>query len=320
MTRQRALKAENAKRKRVWPRGSWTSGSSRKSPHKCMTRIVTPRIPCYWIRFFSQIDATAVSLPAVGEVFGARRSSANPISLPLIALITPHPGFSGVKQMRQRRPVMDVDCRDQSRVDKLGFAVHPNMCLHSKIPLLTLGGLVHLRITCAVFSRRRARCADDRRINNRTVENLDAVAAEIFVHGHQPSPGQFVLRKQMSKLAHCGLIGRRLRSQVYARKASDRRRVVKRLLHSLIRQMEPQLQKMDAQHWVRRYRVVDRTVRFASDKKVRPCGPDPPTARSGPYPRDTVRGAWSSRISQIPSASAASSQSSVARLSINRDR
>jgi hypothetical protein len=57
-----------------------------------------------------------------------------------------------------------------------------------------------------------------------------------------------VLLQQVPELTHCGLIGHRLASQVNTHEAAHRSRVVKRFFDRRIREVEPLLQEIDAQH------------------------------------------------------------------------
>src|SRR6516162_4232981 len=61
-------------------------------------------------------------------------------------------------------------------------------------------------------------------------------------------PAQIVLFEQMAEAAYRGLVGHRLAAEVDPDKPPHRRRIVKRLLHRRVRQVEPLLQKIDAPH------------------------------------------------------------------------
>jgi hypothetical protein len=59
---------------------------------------------------------------------------------------------------------------------------------------------------------------------------------------------QIVLLEQMTKAAHRRLVGHRLAAEIDADEAAHRRRIVQRLLHRRVRQIEPLLQEIEAQH------------------------------------------------------------------------
>jgi hypothetical protein len=48
--------------------------------------------------------------------------------------------------------VVHVGRRGNHRVNQLGLAVHANVRLHAEVPLVTLLGLVHLRIACIALT------------------------------------------------------------------------------------------------------------------------------------------------------------------------
>src|SRR5262245_41744253 len=52
----------------------------------------------------------------------------------------------------------------------------------------------------------------------------------------------------MAEAAHCGLVGYRLAAEINPDETAHRARIVERLFYCRIRQIEPLLQKIDAQH------------------------------------------------------------------------
>jgi len=66
-----------------------------------------------------------------------------------------------------------------------------------KYHCLPLGGLMHLWISFAVLVLCRTRRADDRRIDDRTVADLDPVAGQIPVHGRQQLLAELVPFEQV---------------------------------------------------------------------------------------------------------------------------
>jgi len=59
---------------------------------------------------------------------------------------------------------------------------------------------------------------------------------------------QMVRLEQVPKAAHRRLVGHRLAAEIDVDKAPHCRRIVKRLFHRRVRQIEPLLQEIDAQH------------------------------------------------------------------------
>jgi hypothetical protein len=68
------------------------------------------------------------------------------------------------------------------------------------------------------------------------------------LHFVEQLSAQIVLFKQMAEPAHRGLVGHRLAAEVDPDKTPHRLRIVERLLHRRVWQVEPLLQEIDAQH------------------------------------------------------------------------
>ncbi len=122
------------------------------------------------------------------------------------------------------------------------------MGLHAEVPLIALLGLVHVGIARLVGVLGRGRRVDDRRIDDGALGNLDPARLEMAVNLLEHPSAQIVLLEQMAETAHRRLVGHRLAAQVDADEAPHRKRVIQRLLDRRIRQVEPVLDKVDAQH------------------------------------------------------------------------
>ena len=168
--------------------------------------------------------------------------------LPLTALVAPHPRFLSVQQVRQRLAVVDVGGRGQHRVDQLRPAVDADMGLHPEVPLLALGRLAHLQVPLLVLVLGRTGCADDRRIHDGALGDLDTAAVQMLIDCPQHGLAQLVPFEQVPELTHRGLVRHTLHAQINPDEATHRHRVVQGLFHRRIRRVEPQLQKVDPQH------------------------------------------------------------------------
>src|SRR5215472_1893689 len=89
---------------------------------------------------------------------------------------------------------------------------------------------------------------DKGRVHDRTSGAPDSLGLQVQIHGSQNLFSQIVLLQQMPELAHRGFVRHRLGPQVNPRKLAQRRRVVQRLFHCRVRQVEPLLQKINPQH------------------------------------------------------------------------
>jgi len=134
-----------------------------------------------------------------------------------------------MQQMRQGERVGHIGRRGQHRMNELVTTVDRHVRLHSEVPLLALGGLMHLRVALALSVLGRTRCADDRRIDDRALADLDAVVRQIRVHPRQQLLAELVPLQQMTELADRRLIRSRLLAQIDAREPAHRFRVVQRL-------------------------------------------------------------------------------------------
>ena len=139
-------------------------------------------------------------------------------------------------------------------MNELRPTVHAHVGLRAEIPLLALRRLMHLGVLLPVLVLRRTRRGDDRCIDDRAVGDLDPAAPQVFIDCHQQALTEFVLLQQVTELAHPRLIRSAFCPEVDANKAAHRDRVVQRFLHRRVRQVEPELQKVDPQHPLERYR------------------------------------------------------------------
>src|SRR5712692_3843891 len=128
------------------------------------------------------------------------------------------------------------------------FAVHPDMRLQTEVPLLSLPGLMHLRVALAGLVLGGGRRMDNGRIHDRTRRNADALGLQMHVHSLQHQTAQFVLLQQMAEAADGCLVRRRRNPEIHANESAQRCRFVQRLFHPGIRQVEPLLNKVRPQH------------------------------------------------------------------------
>jgi hypothetical protein len=107
---------------------------------------------------------------------------------------------------------------------------------------------VHVRIARLVGVLGRRRRADDRRIDDGALGHLDPARLEMAMDLLEQAAAQLVLFQQMAEAAHRRLVGNWLAPQVDADEATHRQRVVESFLDRRVRQVEPVLEKVDAQH------------------------------------------------------------------------
>src|SRR5215472_7205209 len=89
---------------------------------------------------------------------------------------------------------------------------------------------------------------DDRRIDNRAGGLLQSLRRQMPLYLVEQPPAQILRLEQVAESTHRGLIRHRLAAEVDADKTPHRLRIVKRLFDRRVRQIEPVLHEIDAQH------------------------------------------------------------------------
>lgn len=114
------------------------------------------RLPAILLLF--PFGKSSVAKPLlVDEVTSLGCSLGDQLLLAGVGGVAIHPLLVAVQQLRDGVFVMHIGRRGHHRVDQLGLAVHAYMRLHAKIPLVTLFGLVHLRVARVVLILGRGR-------------------------------------------------------------------------------------------------------------------------------------------------------------------
>jgi len=140
-------------------------------------------------------------------------------------------------------------------VDEAALVVHPDVDFQSKVPMLALTGLVHLRIPLPLFILRGAWSLDDGGIDDRALLHGHAVGLEVSFARLKDLRAQILLLQQMPERQERGLIRDPVGDQGDAGKAAHRCYLDQRVLHGRIAEVVPLLQQMDPQHglqWIRR--------------------------------------------------------------------
>lgn len=189
--------------------------------------------------------ATAFSL---SEVPGAWCMVSNCLFLSGVCGVAPNSGFLTMEQVRQYLGIVDISRRRDYGMDELGTAVDTDMGFHTEVPLIALARLAHLRIALLLLVLGGTRGANDTGINNGAAGNLQPVLLQILIDQVEQLVTQIVLLHQVAELADCGLVRYRLPTEVDADKLSQRAGIVEGFLGRRIRQVEPVLDEVNAQH------------------------------------------------------------------------
>ena len=131
-------------------------------------------------------------------------------------------------------------------MNQLGLAIHTDMRLHAEVPLVALLGLMHLGIPLFLPILCRTGRTDDGGINEGPPADLQPVGGQICTDSRKELFPQLVRFQQMPKLADRRLIRDRFATQINAHKLPHGARVIQRVLHGRIREIEPLLQTVEA--------------------------------------------------------------------------
>lgn len=184
----------------------------------------------------------------VREVLSLGRVLVDHRRLSGIGAIAPYPGLGAMQQIGQDRRVVDVGGCCHRRVNELGFAVDAKMRLHPKIPLISLLRLMHRGIARLPLILRRGGGADDGGIDNGTAREGQPRGSEMGIDQREDLFAHAVRFEQVAEFAHGRLVGRPFAPEIDADKSAHGARVVKRFFHRRVREVEPLLQAVDAQH------------------------------------------------------------------------
>lgn len=202
----------------------------------------------------------------LSEVFGPWRAVRDGLRLPLIGGVAPHPGFFAMEQVGQHLGIVNVRRRDHHRVNELGATVDTDMALHAEIPLVALASLVHLRIAFLLLVLGRTGRTDDGGIDDRTTGYLQTVLLKVLIDQMEQLIAQVVLLHQMAELADRGFVRCRLTTEINAHELAQGAGVVEGFFCGWIGQVEPMLEKMNAQHALDADGTAPGTLRFGIER------------------------------------------------------
>src|ERR1019366_7940266 len=209
-------------------------------PHFRLRPVLRPR---HFIH-----DLALVATAPLGEIPCSWRALADHLGLPLIRSVAPHPRFFAMQQVRQHGHIGNMGGRRHRRVDDLGLAVDAHVRFHPEVPILPLLRLVHLWVPALLAVFGRGRGVNQGRVHNRARRDSHTFSLQMQVHRPQNLFSQIVLFQQVPELTHRSLVRHRLGSQINSHELAQGRRVIQRLFHRRICQVEPLLQKINPQH------------------------------------------------------------------------
>jgi hypothetical protein len=170
-----------------------------------------------------------------------------------VARIGPHRFLLAVQQIGHVLHVRLVGRRGGDRVHQAAVGIHPDVGLHSEVPLVALLGLVHLRVTFTRTVLGGTGRGDDGRVHDAAALEHQALARQVGIDFLKEVIGQVIGLQQMAKVQDGCFIRDRL-GQVQSREAAHARDLVQRLFHRRIAQGEPVLHQVYPKHRVQRIR------------------------------------------------------------------
>src|SRR5208283_2728737 len=185
---------------------------------------------------------------AIGHVLSLGRDLVDLLRLSLVTRVAPDHLLLTVQQVGQHVRVMHRSRRRAYRVNDDLLAVDADMRLGSEVVLVSLLRLMHLRIALllAVLGRRRSR--NDGGIDDRAGGDANALAVQIQIYRVQYLAAQLMPLEKMAEVQDGRLVGRGGAAKIDTGETAQHGRLIQRVLGPWIGQVEPVLQKIDAQH------------------------------------------------------------------------
>ena len=137
--------------------------------------------------------------------------------------------------------------RAAHRMHQPGGGIHADVRLHPKVPLIALFARMHLRVALALLVFCRAGRGNERRVHRAALFEHQALAAQQLIDSRQDGIGQLVLFQPVAK-PQDGALVRHTGKLVEPGKLAVQRGVKEGFLHRRVRQAEPLLKEVNAQH------------------------------------------------------------------------
>lgn len=152
------------------------------------------------------------------------------------------------KQFMHLADIMHIGRRSCNRMDVAASRIHPRMYFHAVVPLISLFCLMHLRISCMISVLCGAGGLDDGSIHDGSPLHHESCRGQAICHILKDLPAYIVLFEQMTELQQGGGIRHLLLAEIKAQELLHGIAVINGVLYSLIRQVEPSLHQVHAEH------------------------------------------------------------------------
>ena len=191
----------------------------------------------------------------------------------LVAGIGEHARFLSVHQRLRLGHVVDVGRGADHGVNPAAVGVDTDVALHAEVPLVALLGLVHLGIARARVVLRRTGRGDQRGVHSRSFLEHQPLGRQRGVHRFKHLRCQLVLLQKVPKAQDAHAVGKAVHA-AQARELAVQRHCEQRLFHRHVRQPEPLLKQVNAQHDLgterRTSSLLARRVRLDQREQLRP--------------------------------------------------
>lgn len=152
-----------------------------------------------------------------------------------------------VQQSMALSDVVDVGRRADDAVHQTRLGVHADVAFHSKVPLISLLGLMHLRVALAALVLGRTRCRDQGGVHHSAGLEHQAMCAQFGVDDVQNLRSEVVLFEHVAESQNADPIRDAL-GAADTDKGAIEAGLEQGLLGSQIGQAKPLLQTVNAQH------------------------------------------------------------------------
>ena len=165
----------------------------------------------------------------------------------LIAGIGKHNGFLAMQQTIAFGDIGRMAGGAAHGMHQPGGGIHADVRLHPEVPLIALFARMHLRVALAVFVLGGTGRGNERRVHRAALPEQQALTGQHIIDSRQNALGQLVLLQPMAK-PQDGALVRQASIPIELGKLAVQRHVEKGFFHRRVRQAEPLLKEVNAQH------------------------------------------------------------------------
>ena len=157
-------------------------------------------------------------------------------------------GFLAVQQGVALGDVIRFGRRGRYAVHQPRIGIDAGVRLHAEVPWIAFLGLVYLRVTLTVLILAGTGCRNHGGIHDRALLEQQALGRQGGVDGGQELNAQVVSFKQVSKPQDSALVRQVVFALIESCKLAKQQGIVQRFFHGWVRQVEPLLKEVGAQH------------------------------------------------------------------------